>query len=238
MGYYKKELKDLTIKEYELYLELLKEDVVDSFEILKLFGYNTDNMSISKFKKISSLISNMKLDTVDVKDYYNIGGRKFKCIIDIDNFKAAQFIDLQNYSKFIKIEQTLSLLLIPTFKDKVFWNTGVMEYGSKYSIKGITELVYDNFNIQDAISIVNKFNANISTLIDGYSELFGTNYGDDNDDTPKKADPFQWIQICENIAEIYKCKISDVYDMNIMEFLNMLGYLTYKNNKINEKYKK
>jgi hypothetical protein len=46
-----------------------------------------------------------------------------------------------------------------------------------------------------------------------------------------------WLQICENIADVRKTPLDDVYDLSIIKFLNHMSYVNHKNNEIAKKYK-
>lgn len=47
-----------------------------------------------------------------------------------------------------------------------------------------------------------------------------------------------WLQICENIAGVCNIPLFDTLDLSIMEFLNMMSYVNYKNKELEKKYKK
>lgn len=45
-----------------------------------------------------------------------------------------------------------------------------------------------------------------------------------------------WLQTCENVAEVCKIKLFDVFELNIIAFLNMIGYVIWKNKEVEKKY--
>lgn len=51
-------------------------------------------------------------------------------------------------------------------------------------------------------------------------------------------DNFKWIMVCENIAEVKKCELDKIFTIPIIEFLNLIGYLNWKNKYMEQKYKK
>lgn len=44
--------------------------------------------------------------------------------------------------------------------------------------------------------------------------------------------------VCENIAEVKKCELDKIFTIPIIEFLNLIGYLNWKNKYMEQKYKK
>lgn len=54
----------------------------------------------------------------------------------------------------------------------------------------------------------------------------------------KTKNKLQWLMVCENVAEVERCKLSEVFDLSITEFLNMVGYVNWKNVELEKKYKK
>ena len=47
-----------------------------------------------------------------------------------------------------------------------------------------------------------------------------------------------WLTVCINIAEVYNCKLNEVYELQITEFMNLVNYINWKNKEIEKKYKK
>lgn len=45
-----------------------------------------------------------------------------------------------------------------------------------------------------------------------------------------------WIQSAENVAEVCRITLFEAFELPIMEFLNMLSYVNYRNKEINKKY--
>lgn len=48
----------------------------------------------------------------------------------------------------------------------------------------------------------------------------------------------QWMQTVDNIAEIARIPMLEVFDMQINDFLTLMSYLIYKNKQIEQMYKK
>ena len=53
----------------------------------------------------------------------------------------------------------------------------------------------------------------------------------------KTKNKLQWLMVCENVAGVERCKLSEVFDLPITEFLNMVGYVNWKNVELEKKYK-
>jgi hypothetical protein len=43
---------------------------------------------------------------------------------------------------------------------------------------------------------------------------------------------------CENVADFQRFKLSDVFNLPIIEFLNSINYIVWKNKELEKKYKK
>ena len=56
-----------------------------------------------------------------------------------------------------------------------------------------------------------------------------------NNDVEQK---FKWILVCENIAEVKKCELDKIFEIPIIEFLNFISYVNWKNKYMEKKYKK
>lgn len=150
-----KELKDFTLKEFDEYTNLLKEDPIDIFTVLSMFGYDANKLSVNEFNKAEQSIQNMQLPTKGVKLVYNINGRRFKACLDMTKIKAGQFIDFQNYSKDFKLKEILSVFLIPQYR-KYFTNH-TYDYNKGYDIFEVQDYLYENFTIGDANELSNFF---------------------------------------------------------------------------------
>ena len=48
----------------------------------------------------------------------------------------------------------------------------------------------------------------------------------------------QWMQTVDNISEIARIPMLEVFDMQINDFLTLMSYLIYKNQQIEQMYKK
>lgn len=46
-----------------------------------------------------------------------------------------------------------------------------------------------------------------------------------------------WLQVSENIAQMANIPMLSVFDLELLIFLNLLSYLTWKNKKLKAEYK-
>ena len=44
--------------------------------------------------------------------------------------------------------------------------------------------------------------------------------------------------VCENVADVERCKLNEVFELPITEFLNIVSYVNFKNKELERKYKK
>lgn len=144
-----KHLSELTIREFERYQELLKEEVQDVFSILELFGFDTNKLDISEMKQAEIEIAGMQLQNNGVKKIYKIDGRRFKAHLNLTTLKASQFIDFQTYMKNFKLQEVLSTFLIPQ-KKNWYGKWVTMKYNDGYDIFETQEFLYNNFTIGEA----------------------------------------------------------------------------------------
>lgn len=151
-----KELKDLTLKEFEDYQEMLKEEVIDTYSILQLFGYDTDKMTIPEMSPIENKIAVMTLKPVGTKLHYKVGNQRFKAHLNMTSISASQFIDLQTYLKDFKLQEVLSVFLIP-MKKTWYGTWKSQKYNTGYDIAKIQELLYNEFTIGEANELSNAF---------------------------------------------------------------------------------
>lgn len=150
-----KELKDLTLKEFEQYAEILKQETVDIFTLMKLFGYDAEKMSIKEFNDTERKIQSFTLPTIGVKKVYDVKGRRFKACLNMSKINAGQFIDFQNYAKTFKLQEVLSVFLIPQTKKLFGYKDN--KYNKGYDIFEVQDFLYNNFTIGDANELSNFF---------------------------------------------------------------------------------
>lgn len=160
-----KHLSEFTLKEYEQYTELIKEEVnTDWYTILKLFSINIDTITTAEMKDIQYNISEMTLEGHKVKSIYNIKGKRFKTHLNLKNIKASQFIDFQTYITNFKLHEILSVFLIPQTKKLFKWSTPL--YNTGYDILEVQKYLYENFTIGEANELAVFFFNQSSNLLE------------------------------------------------------------------------
>lgn len=151
-----KTLNELTIKEFNDYLEIVRNindntDLFDTIELLELFGYkNVEDMTVDEYNKAMLYISNqayIKNPKKGVKKYYFINGIKYKSTLNMTKFTAGQFIDLQTFLIDNKMEELLSVILIPMKKKLIGWEE--QKYNT-YDLLYHQKQILNYFNIGDA----------------------------------------------------------------------------------------
>ena len=152
----KKELKDLTIQEFNEYNDMLSMDEPDIFGIFELFGMDAKDMPMDKFQKNWTKIQQMVLTpTVGVHKTYTIKGRRFKIKLNYLKLSAGQFIDFQSYMRDFKLEEILSVFMIPQYRKWGKWRTH--KYNDGYDIIEVQDFLLKNMTIGTAQSITDFF---------------------------------------------------------------------------------
>lgn len=146
-------LNDFTIKEFNEFKELIEDSTNNQpivFDILTLFGVKDSyNLPFGEFEDKWREIQNMTLSTRGTQTIYKINGRRFKPCLDILKLSAGQFIDLQTYMVNFKIEECLSVILIPQYRSKLFgWST--YNYADGYDPIEVQEFLLNNMKIGQA----------------------------------------------------------------------------------------
>lgn len=162
----------MTLKEFETYQELLKEEVLDLFSLLELFGYDTDKLDIAEMKQAEITIAKMTLQTKGVNKVYTVNGKRFKAHLNMTTIKASQFIDFQTYISNFKLQEILSVFLIPQ-KRNWFGKWTTPKYNDGYDIFQTQEYLYNNFTIGEANELSAFFfsqSNDLLTVMKGYLE--------------------------------------------------------------------
>lgn len=150
-----KHLSQLTIKEYNEFSELIKEDNPLWVEIFKLFNLDIEKMSIKDVEYKRNEILNMELLPIKIQKVYDINGWRFEVEQNITRIKSGQYVDLQYYiANGSKTEEVLSIFLYPQTKKWFGYTT--QKYGS-YDIFEVQQYLLNNMTINDALELTNFF---------------------------------------------------------------------------------
>lgn len=161
-----KQLKDLTIREFELYQEKLNFKEPDMFGIFELFGLDGKGMPFDKFHQKWTEIQSMVLPTKGVYKHYTINGKRYKAHLNHLTLSAGQFIDFQSYMKEFNLAQVLSVFLIPQKKRFFKWVT--LPYNDGYDMIKTQEDIRNHMTIGDANELntffLKKSNLSLETM--------------------------------------------------------------------------
>lgn len=167
-----KELSNFTLKEFERYKDIVSETEVDIYDLLTVFGYDLDDMDVSDLRKAQMIVNSQSVNVLPIEKVYKVSNRRFKPNLNLMTMTAGQFIDFQTSMTDFKIEDVLSIFLIPQHKDRFgFWRDS--KYNSGYDANENKEFIYNNFKIADAFALTNFFFQQSRTLLktmSAYSE--------------------------------------------------------------------
>jgi len=138
---------DLTVGQVDELKDVLKDGSNDWSLILDILGYDINEISTAKLQSIQSEIETSLPQRSKIKLFYKIGGRIYKPQLTLSSLTAGQFIDLQMYTKGEKIEEILSVFMIPCN-----WYFKPLKYGS-YDMKKVQKDIYDYMKFEEANSL-------------------------------------------------------------------------------------
>ena len=141
-------IKDFTIKEFMQYQEMLQYDEPDMISIFNLFGLDMMKLSYDVYQRKWMEIVSMVLPRNGVEKHYTIKGTRYKVCLNHLKLSAGQFIDFQTYMRDFKLEEVMSVFLIPQHKKWGRWVTP--KYNSGYDIIKVQENLYNHMKIGDA----------------------------------------------------------------------------------------
>lgn len=83
--------------------------------------------------------------SVAVQNFYDIGGRRYRPTLRVEQFTAGQFIDFQSYSANLieNLEKITSVFLVPEG----------CRYGEGYDLQELQEVLRDRFPVSDALAL-------------------------------------------------------------------------------------
>lgn len=151
-----KTLNDLTLKEFQEYTQLISEKDPDIFRIMELFGVKEpQELPVDKYTEIWRSIQSMQLSQKGVHTVYNINGHKYHANLDILKLNAAQFLDLQSYIVDFKLQNVLSVFMIPQYRRGLVWKT--FKYNDGYDPIEVQTELYNHFTIGQASELSTFF---------------------------------------------------------------------------------
>lgn len=163
----------ITIKDYMNYKCALENPNTTDFEkhieiLAMLCGLQRSDLMQLPARQITPLFNSMeflkKQPTSEVKEFYEIAGKKYKLIMDVNKLTAGQFIDLSHYTKdpeliIDNLHLVCSVLMLPVIPYRGKKNVDIVRT-EKYletPIDETSEFLYNNMPITEALGISNFF---------------------------------------------------------------------------------
>ena len=151
----------ITLGQYMELMELLKasEDVIKTsgvtdmdimFEIVKcLYGDEAEDLTLPEYSKLLASLNFLgtSIPKISVKKSYELGGKKYKCNMDLSKVIGNQYIDYMNYVRQENGNENLSKLV------SVFLIPDGYKYNEGYDIKELQNLIEDEMKIIDVNAI-------------------------------------------------------------------------------------
>ena len=171
-------------------------------------------------------------DGKKVASSYKLGGLTLIPCTNVRNWNTAQYIDYQTYAKNTNpkvIPELLSCVLVPKG----------YAYNSGYDITAVHQAIRDYLPVAEAHRISAFFFAEISALHADYPNLFPSGSKEDSEegedgkadgvDSADAAaggfsDRWGWIHNVDVVSETTRQPWKEIWEMNIVEFLNILCY--------------
>jgi len=139
---------NLTISQFDDVKYLLETKNNDWKSLLEIFGYDLDKLSTSELLKIQTEIQSTVPTPTKLKSFYIINGTRYNINVNLSKLTAGQFIDWQLYSTKGKVEELLTVFLIPS---KYFFIS--QKYGS-YDIEKVKNDLLNYMKYEDAYGLV------------------------------------------------------------------------------------
>jgi len=159
-----KDINSLTIKEFQEFISLLEENPVNIEQLFDLFDVDVNKLNVDEYKTLYAKIMSMQLSGCIRHKIYTINGRRYSLIDNIKQLNAAQFIDFQQYMSNYKIENVLSIFLIPQVKTWYGWKNGT--YNKDYDMSTVIDDIYNYLHMSDAKVIADFFFQQSVTLLE------------------------------------------------------------------------
>jgi hypothetical protein len=171
----------------------------------------------------------------EVAKQYRFGDLVLVPVTDVRKMTAAQYIDFQNFSNAGEGRQAelLSCFLVPKG----------MKYNDGYDILEVQQAIRDFMPVTAALGLLAFFFEKIASFNNQYPTLFGKEDAEEpadgeGDPGDEPVDPFTakwgWIANVDAVSELTRTPWAEVWEMPVIEFLNMLAY---RRDKIEQKKK-
>lgn len=208
-GYDDNQLKKLSEKQLFVLIE----------KINKVFSLITNNIKNIKYKKRIFVKNKWYKLNYDITEYPNNTARYVESITFADDF-------IRNLHKILASMTSRLELTYKGFRPV------------KSNVFNHEQIATDMLNVDfvTGYSAAIKFIHSIKDLNDKYKGLFDDGQ-DVEDDGKGFSKDYIWLYNAKSVAEFEQISIDQVWDLPIIQFLNDLGYLRYKNKWDADKYK-
>ena len=147
--------RKLSIAKYDEIKKIMEKDIDDIDKQVELIACLADididkvyNFPLTKYEELvekASFLLELPKPKNNFPNKLSIGDRKYSIMKNVEKMTTGQYIDLQTYMKNdMGIAYILTTIIIP---EGCEYNDG------KYNIDDLQKDIYNNFNIEDAISI-------------------------------------------------------------------------------------
>lgn len=147
--------RKLSIAKYDEIKKIMEKDIDDIDKQVELIAYLADmdidkvyNLPLTKYEELvgkTSFLLELPKPKNNLPNKLSIGDRKYSIMKNVEKMTTGQYIDLQTYMKNdMGIAYILTTIIIPE---------GCEYSDGKYNIDDLQKDIYNNLNIEDAISI-------------------------------------------------------------------------------------
>lgn len=161
--------RKLSIAKYDEIKKIMEKDIDDIDKQVELIACLADididkvyNFPLTKYEELvekASFLLELPKPKNNLPNKLIIGDRKYSIMKNVEKMTAGQYIDLQTYMKNdMGIAYILTTIIIP---EGCEYNDG------KYNIDDLQKDIYNNFNIEDAISIAFFLHRQLQIIIEG-----------------------------------------------------------------------
>ena len=161
--------RKLSIAKYDEIKKIMEKDIDDIDKQVELIAYLADmdidkvyNLPLTKYEELvekASFLLELPKPKSNLPNKLSIGDRKYSIMKNVEKMTTGQYIDLQAYMKNnMGIAYILTTIIIP---EGCEYNDG------KYNIDDLQKDIYNNFNIEDAISIAFFLHRQLQIIIKG-----------------------------------------------------------------------
>ena len=161
--------RKLSIAKYDEIKKIMEKDIDDIDKQVELIACLADmdidkvyNFPLTKYEELvekASFLLELPKPKNNLPNKLSIGDRNYRIMKNVEKMTAGQYIDLQTYMKNdMGIAYILTTIIIP---EGCEYNDG------KYNIDDLQKDIYNNFNIEDAISIAFFLRRQLQIIIEG-----------------------------------------------------------------------